>query len=97
MARVWPRMGDSGACGTGIAHFGRRWKRPGVQPASPRGSPLGEQSHSWHAQRPPIRPSGDCRMVRNTLDDWGWPAKLLHWLGALLILLLLGHGCWMTR
>ena len=36
-------------------------------------------------------------MLRNTLDDWGWPAKLLHWLGALLILLLLGHGWWMTH
>ena len=36
-------------------------------------------------------------MVRNTRDDWGWPARLLHWLGALLILLLLGHGFWMTH
>ena len=36
-------------------------------------------------------------MVRNTLDDWGWPAKLLHWVGAVLILLLLGHGWWMTH
>ena len=36
-------------------------------------------------------------MMRNTLQDWGWPAKLLHWLGALLILLLLGHGWWMTH
>ena len=36
-------------------------------------------------------------MVRNTPDAWGWPAKLLHWLGALLILLLLGHGWWMTH
>jgi cytochrome b561 len=36
-------------------------------------------------------------MVRNTSDDWGWPAKLLHWLGAVLILLLLAHGGWMTH
>ena len=36
-------------------------------------------------------------MVRNSLDDWGWPAKLLHWVGAVLILLLLGHGWWMTH
>ncbi len=36
-------------------------------------------------------------MVRNTREDWGWPAKLMHWLGALLILLLLGHGFWMTH
>ena len=28
---------------------------------------------------------------------WGWPAKLLHWIGAILILLLLGHGWWMTH
>ena len=36
-------------------------------------------------------------MVGNTNDAWGWPAKLLHWLGAILILLLLGHGWWMTH
>ena len=28
---------------------------------------------------------------------WGWPARLLHWLGAIIILLLLGHGWWMTH
>lgn len=36
-------------------------------------------------------------MIRNTAENWGWPAKLLHWLGAVLILLLLGHGWWMTH
>ena len=36
-------------------------------------------------------------MFRNDASEWGWPAKLLHWLGALLILFLLGHGWWMTH
>jgi len=36
-------------------------------------------------------------VIANTNTDWGWPAKLLHWLGAILILLLLGHGWWMTH
>jgi cytochrome b561 len=36
-------------------------------------------------------------MVGNTANAWGWPAKLLHWIGAILILLLLGHGWWMTH
>src|SRR2546425_5095670 len=36
-------------------------------------------------------------MVGNTTTIWGWPAKLLHWVGAILILLLLGHGWWMTH
>ncbi len=36
-------------------------------------------------------------MIRSTAQEWGWPAKLLHWLGAVLILLLLGHGWWMTH
>jgi cytochrome b561 len=35
--------------------------------------------------------------VRNTDIAWGWPAKALHWLAALIILLLLGHGWWMTH
>src|SRR5262245_28737565 len=34
--------------------------------------------------------------VRNTDIAWGWPAKALHWIAALIILLLLGHGWWMT-
>jgi cytochrome b561 len=36
-------------------------------------------------------------MIGNTTTNWGWPAKLLHWAGAILILLLLGHGWWMTH
>jgi cytochrome b561 len=36
-------------------------------------------------------------MLRNSPDRWGWPAKALHWIGALAILLLLGHGWWMTH
>jgi cytochrome b561 len=36
-------------------------------------------------------------VIANTTTNWGWPAKLLHWLGAILILLLLGHGWWMTH
>jgi cytochrome b561 len=35
-------------------------------------------------------------MVRNTTALWGWPAKLLHWIAAVAILLLLAHGWWMT-
>jgi cytochrome b561 len=36
-------------------------------------------------------------MLANSDNAWGWPAKLLHWIGAILILLLLGHGWWMTH
>jgi cytochrome b561 len=36
-------------------------------------------------------------MMRNSAEAWGWPAKLLHWAGAILIILLLGHGWWMTH
>lgn len=36
-------------------------------------------------------------MLRNTTALWGWPAKLLHWVAAIAILLLLGHGWWMTN
>jgi cytochrome b561 len=36
-------------------------------------------------------------MIGNSTNTWGWPAKSLHWLGAILILLLLGHGWWMTH
>jgi cytochrome b561 len=36
-------------------------------------------------------------MLGNSNNAWGWPAKLLHWIGAILILLLLGHGWWMTH
>src|SRR5262245_12994024 len=36
-------------------------------------------------------------MTRNSTTDWGWPAKILHWVGAVMILLLLVHGWWMTH
>ena len=36
-------------------------------------------------------------MLRNTTSSWGWPAKALHWIGALAILILLAHGWWMTH
>jgi cytochrome b561 len=36
-------------------------------------------------------------MFRNSATRWGWPAKLLHWIGALAILVLLVHGWWMTH
>ena len=29
-------------------------------------------------------------MVRNSMMVWGWPAKLLHWIGAVLILRMTG-------
>ena len=36
-------------------------------------------------------------MIGNSTTNWGWPAIVLHWIGAILILLLLGHGWWMTH
>jgi cytochrome b561 len=36
-------------------------------------------------------------MTGNSDNNCGWPAKLLHWIGAVLILLLLTHGWWMTH
>jgi cytochrome b561 len=36
-------------------------------------------------------------MVRNTAMGWGLLAKAMHWGGAALILVLLGHGWWMTH
>ena len=36
-------------------------------------------------------------MISNSKTTWGWPAKALHWVAALGILLLLGHGWWMTH
>ncbi len=36
-------------------------------------------------------------LIRGTVHEWGWPAKLWHWLGAALILVLLAHGWWMTH
>jgi cytochrome b561 len=36
-------------------------------------------------------------MTRNTHAEWGWPAKLLHWIAALSVLVLLLHGWWMVH
>ena len=36
-------------------------------------------------------------MTRNTHAEWGWPAKLLHWIAALAVLILLLHGWWMVH
>jgi len=36
-------------------------------------------------------------LTRNSTTAWGWPAIMLHWVGAAMILLLLGHGWWMTH
>lgn len=36
-------------------------------------------------------------MLRNSQTDWGWPSKLLHWVGALAVLVLLLHGWWMVH
>lgn len=34
---------------------------------------------------------------RNGANRWGWPAKLFHWLGAVLVLGLTAQGWWMTH
>ncbi len=36
-------------------------------------------------------------MTRNTTTRWGWPSKTLHWIGALIVLILITHGWWMTH
>jgi cytochrome b561 len=36
-------------------------------------------------------------MLRNSTFRWGWFSKLMHWLAALAILVLLVHGWWMTH
>lgn len=35
--------------------------------------------------------------IRNTPESWGWPARLLHWAGAALVLFLLVLGFWMAN
>ena len=35
--------------------------------------------------------------IGNTRTAWGWPARLLHWLVAALILFQLGLGVWMVN
>lgn len=34
-------------------------------------------------------------MIRNTSESWGWPARAFHWIVALMVLGLFGHGLWM--
>ncbi len=34
--------------------------------------------------------------LKNTSTGWGWPARLLHWSVAAIILFMLGLGVWMT-
>ena len=36
-------------------------------------------------------------MLRNSQTVWGWPSKVLHWVGALAVLVLLLHGWWMVH
>src|SRR3982074_2927525 len=36
-------------------------------------------------------------MTFNSTTTWGWPARILHWIGAAIILVLLVHGWWMTH
>src|SRR5260370_40703417 len=36
-------------------------------------------------------------MTRNSKTDWGWLAKVFHWAGAAMILVLIVHGWWMTH
>jgi cytochrome b561 len=36
-------------------------------------------------------------MTRNSTIAWGWPSIALHWIGAVLIVLLLAHGWWMVH
>jgi len=35
--------------------------------------------------------------LTNTDDAWGVPAKAFHWVATVVILILLGHGWWMTH
>ena len=35
-------------------------------------------------------------MIRNTSESWGWPARILHWLIALMVLGLFPFGLWMV-
>jgi cytochrome b561 len=34
-------------------------------------------------------------MIRNTRETWGWPARALHWIVAVMVLGLYAHGLWM--
>jgi len=34
-------------------------------------------------------------MIRNTRESWGWPARAMHWIVALMVLGLFAHGLWL--
>jgi cytochrome b561 len=36
-------------------------------------------------------------MIRNTIESWGWPARTLHWIVAVMVLGLFAFGLWMTE
>jgi cytochrome b561 len=36
-------------------------------------------------------------MIRNTIASWGWPARTLHWIVAVMVLRLFAFGLWMTE
>ena len=36
-------------------------------------------------------------LLRNSQTGWGWPSKVLHWVSALAVLILLLHGWWMVH
>lgn len=36
-------------------------------------------------------------MIRNTPEGWGWPARALHWVVAVMVLGLFVHGLWMEE
>lgn len=36
-------------------------------------------------------------MIRNTIESWGWPARTLHWIVAVLVIGLFAFGLWMTE
>jgi cytochrome b561 len=50
------------------------------------------------AYRQPTDPSGDFGMpTRSTTATWGSVTRNLHWISAIVVLGLLGHGWWMTH
>ena len=58
-------------------------------------SPAVDQNFECFQSAPEV--SENWAMVRNTNTNWGWPAKALHWIAAMAILVLLIHGWWMTH
>ena len=39
----------------------------------------------------------DALLIGNTSDSWGWPARVFHWVIALMILAQFGLGLWMSE